>query len=70
MSGYGAGLDIKRSDYLVVDDRLSAGNVKGDQAGHGSEDRPKMLPVGKEDIAGKCVNFLLCLQKADHFDKL
>lgn len=55
MSGYGAGLDIKRSDYLVVDDRLSASNGQEDQVETGSENRPKMLPVRKEDIAGKLV---------------
>lgn len=35
LSGYGAGLDIKKADYLAIDDR----NVGGDDAGRSGESK-------------------------------
>lgn len=53
MSGFGAGLDIKRSDYLVIDDRLTSGEAAAKAVASEEEGKPKMIPVSKESIAGK-----------------
>lgn len=47
LSGFGAGLDIKKSEYLTVDDRQTS------SVGQAKEDvkRPQMMPVKKDDIA-------------------
>lgn len=58
LSGYGAGLDIKKSDYLAIDDRLSAGGsgsgaaTKEREEEEDEEATPKMIPVKKSDISG------------------
>jgi hypothetical protein len=48
LSGFGAGLDIKKSEYLTVDDRQTS------SVGQAKEDvkrQPQMMPVKKDDIA-------------------
>ena len=64
LSGYGAMLDIKKSDYLAIDDRVT-GSTAAAAAGVGKAEPsepileiegdapPKMEPVKKADIAGK-----------------
>lgn len=52
MSGFGAGLDIKRSDYLVIDDRLTSGEVAAKVVVSEGQGKPKMIPVSKENIVG------------------
>lgn len=53
LSGYGAGLDIKKSDYLAIDDRLAeSGKAATPLEGEGEDSTPKMDPVKKSDIAG------------------
>ncbi|GAA5951905.1 hypothetical protein JCM21900_004180 [Sporobolomyces salmonicolor] len=62
LSGYGAALDVKKSDYLAIDDRMSAASVgeKGESSSALDRDAPleiegdmplKMEPVKKSDIA-------------------
>lgn len=62
LSGYGAMLDIKKSDYLAIDDRVT-GNTAAAAGGGKTEPSepileiegdapPKMEPVKKADIAG------------------
>ena len=63
LSGYGAMLDIKKSDYLAIDDRVT-GSTAAAAAGVGKAEPsepileiegdapPKMEPVKKADIAG------------------
>ncbi|KAL8279773.1 hypothetical protein RQP46_007868 [Phenoliferia psychrophenolica] len=48
LSGYGASLDIKKSDYLAIDDRLSSG--AGGAVLKDTSERPKMVAVKKADI--------------------
>lgn len=62
LSGYGAALDIKKSDYLAIDDRLTAqhGEVSSGKVEKPDEPLleiegdivPKMEPVKKSDVAG------------------
>lgn len=49
LSAFGAGLDIKKSDYLVVDDRLSSG---ANRIASSSESRAKILPIPKDSLPG------------------
>lgn len=54
LSGYGAGLDIKKSDYLAIDDRLAGSAQKTSPSEvDGGVETPKMEPVKKSDIAGE-----------------
>lgn len=46
LSGFGAELDIKKSDYLVIDDRMSA------QDEDPRDESDKLQPVAKEHIRG------------------
>ncbi|SCZ98554.1 BZ3500_MvSof-1268-A1-R1_Chr3-1g05461 [Microbotryum saponariae] len=53
LSGYGAGLDIKKSDYLAIDDRLTSGEAAHDAATDepiDSSEAIKMEPIKKKDI--------------------
>ncbi|KAK4698563.1 UDP-glucose:glycoprotein glucosyltransferase, partial [Phenoliferia sp. Uapishka_3] len=53
LSGYGAALDIKKSDYLAIDDRFSSGGEKPkDTSG-----QPRMDPVKKGDIEGSSAKY-------------
>lgn len=62
MSGYGAALDIKKSDYLAMDDRMTGSSAAGEEvrAERAKEPvleiegdvPPKMEPVKKGDVAG------------------
>ncbi|KAF5357223.1 hypothetical protein D9756_006756 [Leucocoprinus leucothites] len=38
LSGYGVALDLKKMDYLAVDDRFSSNKVSGQKSGYGSEE--------------------------------
>lgn len=51
LSGYGAGLDIKRVDYIAIDDRLQKANDAEGEIEVSNEEKPKMQPVKKEDIS-------------------
>ncbi|GAA5860419.1 hypothetical protein JCM1840_000253 [Sporobolomyces johnsonii] len=62
LSGYGAALDVKKSDYLAIDDRMSAASAgeKGESVNALDGEAPlkiegdlppKMEPVKKSDIA-------------------
>lgn len=61
LSGYGAALDIKKSDYLAIDDRLvSTGGAKGVVVNQSEpvleiegDLAPKMEPVKKSDVPGE-----------------
>lgn len=56
LSGYGASLDIKKSDYLAIDDRLASPSQAASQLEvEGKDASPKMDPVKKSDIAGMLV---------------
>lgn len=66
LSGYGAALDIKKSDYLAIDDRLAGGAAAtaavGERAGADvlpleieGEAPLKMESVRKADVPGACV---------------
>lgn len=53
LTGYGALLDIKKVDYITIDDRANkagsgAGYAAG-LAGHG----PRIYPVGEEDVSSQ-----------------
>ncbi|GAA5899753.1 Kre5p [Sporobolomyces salmoneus] len=48
LTGYGAALDIKKSDYLAIDDRLNAPSGGGERAMQ--LDKVKLAPVQKVDI--------------------
>ncbi|GAA6027206.1 hypothetical protein JCM8097_002483 [Rhodosporidiobolus ruineniae] len=58
LSGYGATLDIKKSDYLAIDDRLQNGETGGAAAVNQEEPvlgiegdvAPRMEPVRKSDV--------------------
>jgi UDP-glucose:glycoprotein glucosyltransferase len=60
LTGYGAELTIKKTDYLVIDDRLTAQSNDGGEAVEPTEPlleiegdiAPKMEPVKQSDIAG------------------
>jgi hypothetical protein len=65
MSGYGAALDIKKSDYLAIDDRVTGQSTAGGKVADGEPSKepvleiegdvpPKMEPVKKGDVAGAC----------------
>ncbi|BGP32069.1 killer toxin resistant protein [Rhodotorula toruloides] len=62
MSGYGAALDIKKSDYLAIDDRVTGQSSAGGNGADGEPSKepvleiegdvpPKMEPVRKGDVA-------------------
>lgn len=51
LTGYGAALDIKKSDYLAIDDRLNAPSGGGERAMQ--LDKVKLAPVQKVDIPGQ-----------------
>ncbi|BGP08072.1 killer toxin resistant protein [Rhodotorula toruloides] len=62
MSGYGAALDIKKSDYLAIDDRVTGQSTAGGKDADGEVSKepvleiegdlpPKMEPVKKGDVA-------------------
>jgi len=59
LTGYGAALDIKKSDYLAIDDRINApaGTSSGSPASSNIDSNesapPTMDPVKKADIPGK-----------------
>lgn len=54
LSGYGAGLDIKKSDYLAIDDRLASSDKAASHLEvEGKDASPKMDPVKKSDIASE-----------------
>lgn len=50
LSGYGAGLDIKKTDYLVIDDRATGAKVIDSTVEAG---RSKIIPVKQSDMAGE-----------------
>lgn len=53
LSGYGAALDIKKSDYLAIDDRISSGgSSKPAPAADTDATAVRMEPVRKRDIGG------------------
>lgn len=54
LSGYGAALDIKKSEYLAIDDRASAASTAVEtKSSEQQHSRPEMLPVRKRDISSK-----------------
>jgi hypothetical protein len=56
LSGYGAGLDIKKSDYLAIDDRLASSEKAASHLEVEDKDAsPKMDPVKKSDISGDLI---------------
>lgn len=57
LSGYGAGLVIKRTDYLVIDDRATGGAAVIEDVVEG---RPKMMPLKQSDIAGPSPKMIAC----------
>lgn len=52
LSGYGAGLDIKKTDYLVIDDRTTGTKVFDSSVEAG---RSKIVPVKQSDMSGESV---------------
>lgn len=60
MSGYGAGMDIKKSDYLAIDDRqiLAGGGEKGTVSKEDLLEKPKMVQLKKEQLARMCFSHL------------
>ena len=52
LSGYGAGLDIKKTDYLVIDDRVTGTKVTDSTVEAG---RSKIVPVKQSDMSGQFV---------------
>lgn len=54
LSGYGAALDIKKSEYLAIDDRNSAATDMSNLPSNDSaQARSAMLPVKKQDVSSQ-----------------
>lgn len=50
LSGYGALLDIKKVDYIAIDDRAAKTGTGAKEAVRGSEHGPRIYPIGDYDL--------------------
>ncbi|KAK4048009.1 killer toxin resistant protein [Microbotryomycetes sp. JL201] len=62
LSGYGGSLDIKKSDYLAIDDRQTEGKPETDASRTGSV---KIEPVKKNDISTLALRTATIILKSD-----
>ncbi|GAA99373.1 glycosyltransferase family 24 protein [Mixia osmundae IAM 14324] len=81
LSGWGASLDIKKSDYLAIDDRLQADNVESNQTNDGSassdtkdydkfgnpdESTDELAPLKARQVAHLGLRALQMIKKSQH----